>query len=233
MLKRLSAVLLASCLAMPVMTASVNAESQARPKKTFNFNSGSSSSESENSFWSQRKKRAERRARNREEGSSFNFMDRSRGFFSRSGDFFGRQVRWRNSRRWRDRMNFSDDSGQVTASTGEKYHTYQASYPVPLASRNLKQPKPKGVVFASASGTIVDANDYVDVVKLPDPVAQAIFEALKHSTTGVSLAKDQTAALIKAYAKREFAPIWIVDGKPSCKRSRSFERAGQRRSGRS
>ncbi len=215
MLKRLSAVLLTSCLALPVMTASVNAESQARPKKTFNFNSGGSSTQSENSFWSQRAKRAERRARNTEEESSYNFMDRTRGFFSRSGDFFGRQVRWRNSRRWRDRMNFSDDEGQVTASPGEKYHTYQAGNLVPLAGRNLKQPRPKGAVFASASGTVVDGNDYVDVVKLPNPVAQAIFEALKHSTTGISLAEDQAAALIEAYSEREFAPIWIVDGKPS------------------
>jgi len=216
MLNRLSAVLLASCLALPVMAVSVSAESQSRQKKTFNFNSGgSSTTQSDDSFWSQRKKRTRQRVRDTENDTSFNFLDRTRGFFSRSGGYFGRQARWRNSKRWREQVSLSDNDGPDAASTGEKYHTYEASYPVPLAGKNLKQPRPKGAIFASASGTVVDANEYVEIVKLPDPVAQAIFEALKNNTTGVSLAKDQAAALIKAYSKRDFSPLWVVDNKPS------------------
>ena len=217
MLTRLSAVLLASCLALPVMTVSVHAESQIRQNK-FNFNNGGrSSTESDDSFWSQRKKRTRQRARRVERGSSFNFLDGTRGFFSRSGDFFGRQGRWRNSRRWRERATLSFDDGPDVAATGEEYHIYEASYPVPLVGRNLKQPRPKGAIFASASGTVVDANDFIDVVRLPDAVAQAVFEALKHNTTGVSLAKDQVTALIKAYSERGYSPLWIEDSKPSKK----------------
>ena len=188
MLNRLSAVLLASCLALPVMAVSASAESQVRQKK-FNFNSGSST-RSDDSFWSQRQQRGERRrqrARSRENEESFNFLDRTRGFFSRSGDYFDRQVRYRNAQRFRERVRLSDNDGPDAASTGEKYHSYKAGKPVALADKTLEQPRPKGAVFASASGTVVDANDYVDVVQLPDPVAQAIFKALKQNETDVSL----------------------------------------------
>ncbi len=211
MLNRLSAVLLASCLALPLMAVSASAESQIRQKK-FNFNS-SSSTQSDDGFWSQRQKRRNR-ARQREE---FNFLDRTRGFFSRSGDFFDRRVRYRNSRRFRDRVRLSDNDGPDAASTGEKYFTYKASRPVALADRNLKQPRPKGAVFASASGTTVDANEYVQTVQLPDPVAQAVFEALKQASADVSLSKSQVVALVKAYADRGFEPLWISDNKPSSK----------------
>ena len=216
MLNRISAVLLASCLALPVMAVSASAESQVR-QFNFNNNGGRTSTESDDSFWSQRKKRERQRPRQVERGSGFNFFDRSRGFFSRSTDYFNRQVRWRNSRRWREQYGFSDNDGPDVASTGEQYHIYEADYPVPLAGRKLKQPRPKGVIFASASGTVVDGNDYIDVVKLPDAVAQAVFEALKHNTTGVTIAGDQASALIKAYTKRDYEPVWIEDNKPSAK----------------
>ncbi len=215
MLNRLSAVLLASCLALPLMAVSASAESQIRQKK-FNFNSGSST-QSNDGFWTQRQRRERRsrqRARQREE---FNFLDRTRGFFSRSGDFFDRQVRYRNARRFRDRVRLSDNDGPDAASTGEKYYTYKASVPVALADKKLKQPRPKGAVFASASGTVVDANEYVQTVELPDPVAQATFEALKQSSTGVALSKNQVKALVKTYADRQFEPLWIEDNKPSSK----------------
>jgi len=216
MLNRLSAVLLASCLALPVMAVSASAESQVRQKK-FNFNSGSST-RSDDSFWSQRQQRGERRrqrARSRENEESFNFLDRTRGFFSRSGDYFDRQVRYRNAQRFRERVRLSDNDGPDAASTGEKYHSYKAGKPVALADKTLEQPRPKGAVFASASGTVVDANDYVDVVQLPDPVAQAIFKALKQNETDVSLSKSQVTALIKAYSERQYEPLWIADNKPS------------------
>ncbi len=213
MLNRLSAVLLASCLALPVMTVSASAESRLIQPKKFNFNSGSSS-RSDDSFWSQRQKRTRQRERARER-EEFNFLDRTRGFFSRSNDFFDRQVRYRNSRRFRERVRLSDNDGPDAASTGEKYHNYKALRPVALADKSLKQPQPKGVVFASASGTVVDANDYVDVVQLPDPVAQAIFTTLKQNEAGVSLSKSQVKALIKAYSEREYEPLWVTDNKPS------------------
>ncbi|WP_108880937.1 L,D-transpeptidase family protein [Anderseniella sp. Alg231-50] len=214
MLNRLSAVLLASCLALPVMTVSASAESQIRQKK-FNFNSGSSTTQSNDSFWSQRQKRSRQRQRARQDEERFNFLDRTRGFFSRSGDYFDRQVRYRNARRYRERVRLSDNDGPDAASTGEKYHKYKASYPVVLAGKKLKQPRPKGAVFASASGTVVDANEYVETVQLPDPLAQAVFETLKQGSAGASLSKSQVKALVAAYAEREFEPIWITDRKPS------------------
>jgi len=213
MLNRLSAVLLASCLALPVMTVSASAESQIRQKK-FNFNSGSST-RSDDSFWSRRQQRNKRRERSRENEESFNFLDRTRGFFSRSNDYFDNRVRYRNARRFRERVRLSDNDGPDAASTGEKYHSYKAGKPVAVADKTLKQPRPKGAVFASASGTVVDANDYVDVVQLPDPVAQAIFKALKQNETDVSLSKSQVKALIKAYSEREYEPLWVTDNKPS------------------
>lgn len=214
MLNRLSAVLLASCLALPVMTVSASAESQIRQKK-FNFNSGSST-RSDDSFWSQRKQRRERRRqRARENEESFDFFGRTRGFFSQSNDYFDRRVRYRNAQRFRERVRLSDNDGPDAASTGEKYHSYKAVKPVALADKTLKQPRPEGAVFASASGTIVDANDYVDVIQLPDPVAQAIFKALKQNEAGVSLSKSQVTALIKAYSERQYKPLWIADNKPS------------------
>ncbi len=211
MLTRLSAVLLASCLALPVMAVAASAESQTRPLKTFNFNTeGRTSTESDDGFWTQRSNRSRRnRVRARQETPSFNFFDRTGGFFSRSGDYFGR------NRRSRERVILSDNDGPDAASTGEQYHEYQADYPVPLAGRDLKQPRPEGVIFASASGTVVDANEFVETVKLPDPVAQAVFEALKSGSTGVSLAGDQAVALVKAYADRDFAPLWVANDEPT------------------
>ena len=214
MLNRLSAVLLASCLALPVMAASASAESQLRQPKKFNFNSGGSS-QSDDSFWSQRQKRNRQKERSRENEGSFNFIDRTRGFFSRSNDYFDRQVRYRNARRFRERVRLSDNDGPDAASTGEKYHSYKAGNPVALADNNLKQPRPEGAIFASASGTVVDANQYVETVQLPAPVAQAIFEALKQNSADVSLSKSQVTALIKAYSERQFEPLWVTDSKPS------------------
>lgn len=222
MLTRLSAVLLASCLVLPGMTAATLAESQARQKK-FNFNSGGSSTQSDDNFWQQRsrqqrsrqQRKEQRRQRAREEDSSFNFLDNTRGFFSRSGGFFDRQARSRNSRRFRERVRLSDNDGPDAASTGEKYHAYKASAPVALADKGLKQPRPKGVEFASASGTVIDANQYVETVTLPDPVAQAVFEALKGNTSDISLSKAQVAALTTAYADRDFAPLWVDGKKPT------------------
>ena len=211
MLNRLSAVLLASCLVLPTMTASAVAESQVRQKK-FNFNSRSSTQSSDDGFWG---RRTNSRSRERDNDTSSDFLDRTRGFFARSGDYFNRQVRSRNSNRFRQQLSLSDNDGPDVASTGEKYHNYKADNPVALADKNLQQPRPEGVVFVSASGTEVDANQYVDSVKLPIAVDQAIFEALKNNSAGVSLSKHQVTALIETYSEREYAPLWIADHKPS------------------
>jgi murein L,D-transpeptidase YcbB/YkuD len=220
MLFRLSAVLLATCLAIPVALSSASAESQISNKKRFNFNSGSST-RSNDGFWSQlqRKSKRVRRAR------SFDFFNNNRGFFTNRWDErdFDAEVRQRNIRRVRQRVRLSDNDGPDAASTGEEYYTYAADKPVALVDSKLEQPKPPAPVFASGAGATVNASDFLDTVKLTDPVAQALFEAVKDGTAGVSLEKKQVTALITAYSKRAFEPVWLEDGKPSAKARKVLE----------
>ena len=99
MLNRLSAVLLASCLALPVLwlylqvqkarsgrRSSISIPAAAQDRTTVSGRNASSVQSADG-----------RRARSRENEESFNFLDRTRGFFSRSGDYFDRQVRYRNA----------------------------------------------------------------------------------------------------------------------------------------
>ena len=223
---RYSAALMATCLVLPVSASQVSAESLTRkPSTNSNFNS-TDTSRSNDGFWSQRQPARQR------ESSSFNIFDSTRGFFSRYSDQqdFDAEVRDRNLRRARQQVTLSDNDGPDAASSGESYYTYVADKLVLLADSKLQQPKPPAPVFASAAGATVNASDFLDVIKLPDPVAQALFEAVKDGTAGVSVAKSQVPALIAAYSKRSFEPVWLEDGKPSAKARKVLDvlsKAGQ------
>jgi len=210
MLSRISLLLLATCIAMPATFAAASAESIVTPRKKFNFSNRSF--DSNDGFWPQRQRRQQRTRRNTR---SFDFFNRSRGFFTSADDEddFNRQVR----QRQQNRVRFSDSDGPDAASTGEQYHTYKAGALARVIKADLQQPRPRGPVFASAAGATVDVSDQLDAIELTDPVAQAAFETLKTGLDGVSLYAGQVDALAETYSKRAFAPLWIEDGKPSAK----------------
>lgn len=212
MVSRLSALLLASCIALPAATSQAIAEQ--RERKT-NFTSRSF--DDDNGFWSQRQQRQLRQQRRDEttRTRSFDFLNNNRGFFSSFGS--ARDFDEELNRRERVRVTFDDDDGPDVASTGEQYYTYTADPLVSLVKADLKQPRPQGPVFAAEAGATVDVSDQLDELKLTDPVAQASFETLKAGLDTVKVSKDQLSAIAKLYEKRAFSPLWIEDGKPSAR----------------
>ena len=139
MVSRLSALLLASCIALPAATSQAIAEQ--RERKT-NFTSRSF--DDDNGFWSQRQQRQLRQQRRDEttRTRSFDFLNNNRGFFSSFGS--ARDFDEELNRRERVRVTFDDDDGPDVASTGEQYYTYTADPLVSLVKADLKQPRPQG-----------------------------------------------------------------------------------------
>ena len=210
MLPRLSAILLATCVALPVTVSGALADRAEQPRKSFNF-SGRSFDDGDG-FWSQRQ---QRRQRQRGNARSFDFFNSNRGFFSTFDD--QRNFEQEVNRRQRQRVRITEDDGPDATATGESYYTYKADPLVRLVKADLKQPRPQGPVFATEAGATLDVSDQLDEIRLTDPVAQATFEALKAGVDGASLSKQQLDALAALYDKRAYAPLWIGDGKPSAK----------------
>jgi len=216
MFSRLSALLLASCIVLPVAVPQAGAQ---QAQRNFNFSSGSGG----NSILTTRQQRQQRQQRQREvtRTRSFDFMNSSRGFFSTSRDAFSFEQEQNRRLGTRDgdrvRVVISDDDGPDVASTGEQYYTYAADPLVKLVKADLKQPRPQGPVFAAEAGATVDVSDQLDVIELTDPVAQAAFVALKAGLDGIKVSKEQLSAIAGLYEKRAFSPLWIEDGKPSAR----------------
>ena len=212
MFSRFSAILLATCIGLPASFQAAHAERAEAPRKNFNF--GSRSFDDNDNGWTQRQQRRTRRDNN---VRSFDFFSSNRGFFTTGDDTraFEEEINRRNTKRVRVRI--TEDDGPDAGSTGEQYHTYVADKLVRLAKPDLKQPRPQGPVFSAEAGATIDVSDQLDTVELTDKVAQATFDALKAGIDGIGVSSEQAEAIAKAYGSRQFAPLWVENGKPNAR----------------